>query len=275
MVGERRSLGRRITELVARRARLDAELKNADAIEFPAELVSRKVDPAAATAMNLEGTIFEARRRAFGTSLNAQKRLIDLLQREALTLKSQSEGLARHEEATRQQGDNLRTLQARGLATMGREFDIDRLLADVAIRKQEIDARSLRLQQELVRTENAIQDADARRKQEIASDLQTLQVTFDDLERRLLAADQTLNGSMLSPASSKRPSFKVVRQEMSGKEVELPATTSTALKPGDILVVEMEQAERPLPVRAWSDTGRETSTMTEAKASSKEASATR
>jgi polysaccharide biosynthesis/export protein ExoF len=239
--GERRSLSARITELAIRRDRLEAELKNAEALAFSPDIQSRKADPAVAAAMRLESTIFDARRRAFSTSISAHKKLIDLYGQEILALKAQAESLERHRDATRQQADNLRSLQARGLATMGREFDIDRMLADVAIRKQELDAKSLRLQQELVKAENATQEADARRRQDIAAELQMLQGSLDDFEQKLLLADQTLTETELMPSRSQRPTFKLVRQDASGVEKEIVATTATPLQPGDILIVQLAQ----------------------------------
>jgi polysaccharide biosynthesis/export protein ExoF len=274
--GERRSLSARITELTVRRSRLEAELKNAEAIEFSQDIQSRKADPVVAAAMRLEGTIFDARRRAFSTSISAQKKLIDLYGQEILALKAQAESLERHRDATKQQADNLRSLQSRGLATMGREFDIDRMLADVAIRKQELDAKSLRLQQELVKAETATQEADARRKQDIATELQTLQGTVDDLEQKLLLADQTLTGTELSSSRNQRPSFKLVRQDASGGETELVATTSTPLQPGDILIVQFAQPEQTNMVESGSRTNsvRETGSTRSAQVPSNEASVT-
>jgi polysaccharide biosynthesis/export protein ExoF len=253
--GERRSLSARVTELAVRRFRLEAELKNAEAIEFSQDIQSRKADPVVAAAMRLEGTIFDARRRAFSTSMSAQKKLIDLYGQEILALKAQAESLERHRDATRQQADNLRSLQARGLATMGREFDIDRMLADVAIRKQELDAKSLRLQQELVKAENTTQEADARRRQDIAGELQTLQGTLDDFEQKLLLADQTLSEAELMPSRSQRPAFKLVRQDASGNETEIVATTATALQPGDILIVQFAQPVRTNVANRAAETG--------------------
>ena len=241
--GERRSVSARVIELAVRRSRLEAELKNAETIDFPQDITARAADPVVAAAMRLEGTIFEARRRSFNTSLSAQRKLIDLYGQEILALKAQAESLERHRDTTKQQADNLRSLQARGLATMGREFDIDRMLADVAIRKQELDSKSLRLQQELVKAENTMQEADAYRRQNIATELQTLQGTLDDLEQRLVLADQTLTGTGSILSRSQRPRFRVVRQDSSGEEVELAATTSTPLQPGDILIVQLAQPE--------------------------------
>ncbi|WP_162820754.1 polysaccharide biosynthesis/export family protein [Microvirga calopogonii] len=242
---ERRSLSARIAELAIRRVRLEAELKNAEVLEFSPDIQSRKADPAVAAAMRLESTIFDARRRAFSTSINVQKKLIDLYGQEILALKAQAESLERHRDATRQQAENLRSLQARGLATMGREFDIDRMFADVAIRKQELDAKSLRLQQELVKAENATQEVDARRRQEIAAELQTLQGTLDEFEQRLLLADQTLTETELRPSGSQHPAFTLIRQDASGKETEIAAMTATPLQPGDILIVRAAQPIRP------------------------------
>ena len=50
---ERRSLSARIAELTVRRLRLEAELNNAEAIEFPSDIQSHKAYPTVAAAIRL------------------------------------------------------------------------------------------------------------------------------------------------------------------------------------------------------------------------------
>jgi polysaccharide biosynthesis/export protein ExoF len=241
--GERRTASARIVELQARRARLDAEIKDASAVEFPPELTARDGEPEVAGLMRLEETIFDARIRAFRASVDAQARLIGLYDQEQLAILAQGEGLKRHEEATRRQGENVRALQARGLATMGREYDTDRLQAELVVRQQELSARAIRLQQERVRAEDAVQQAESRRKQEVAVELQGIQASLDDLDQRLLVADKTLTGADAAGLRGQKAVFKVLRQDpATSVERELPANASTRLLPGDILVVQLGQS---------------------------------
>ena len=242
---ERRTAMARIVELQARRARLDAELKDAEKFEYPPELAARAGEAEIASLMELEATVFEARKRAFRAAFDGQLRLVNLYDQETLAMAAQGESLKRHEEATRRQGENLRSLQSKGLATMGREYDIDRMLAEVLVRQQELGARSIKLQQDRVRAEDAVQQAEARRKQEIATELQGLQATLDDLDQRLLLADRTLSSS--DPIlNGQRPAFKLLRQDRSsGSETEFSADGSTQLRPGDVLVVQVGHSVPP------------------------------
>ena len=65
----------------------------------------------------------------------------------------------------------------------------------------------MKLQQELVKAENATQEADARRRQDIATELQSLQGALDDLDESLLLADQTLKGQNVILVAKPAPRF--------------------------------------------------------------------
>jgi polysaccharide biosynthesis/export protein ExoF len=251
--GELRNAAARLLHLTVRRARLGAELREAKTIEYPPDLSARSHEAPVAAAMRLEETLFEARRRAFLAALEAQKRLVALYERESLTVQAQAESLRRNEEATQRQGESLRSLQARGLATMGREFDIDRLLADVTVRRQELDAKAIRLQQERVKADAAMQEAEARRRQEVAADLQALQGLMDDLDQRLVVADRALAGAE-RVGQPGEPAFKIVRQRPEvGQQSEIAASAFTPLQPGDILVVERARPKSSISVGSSRD----------------------
>jgi polysaccharide export outer membrane protein/exopolysaccharide production protein ExoF len=136
---------------------------------------------------------------------------------------------------------------------MGREFDIDRLLADVTVRRQELDAKAIRLQQERVKADAAMQEAEARRRQEVAADLQALQGLMDDLDQRLVVADRALAGAE-RVGQPGEPAFKIVRQRPEvGQQSEIAASAFTPLQPGDILVVERARPKSSISVGSSRD----------------------
>jgi exopolysaccharide production protein ExoF len=241
---DERTIVARLVALDARKARLSAEFAEAATVTFPPELLARNAEPAVRDALKLEEALFDSRRSALATNLSTQGNLIDLYAKEVAAIQGQAASLKRHEEATQRQGENLRSLQARGLATLGREFDIDRLLAEVTMRKQDLDARAVRLQQERVRAEDSIQKAKSERRQEIASELQALQASADDLAQRLDIARRTRAEAEQTARRMETRSFTILRQRAADAEdVELQATASTLLKPGDVLIVRTASAD--------------------------------
>jgi len=241
---ELRALNERTIGLLARRARLETELRGADKIAFPSELIAPDAEETARSAVRLEEIIFQDRLRSFDAGIETQKKLIALYDRELVAIKGQMSLLDRHEEATQKQGENIRSLQSRGLATMGREFDIERLIADVGVRRHELGAKLIKIQQDKVKAEETLQQAEIRVRQEVTADLQNVQAKLDDARQQMRISEQTVSRTERLTAHSQGRSYKIVRRASADDtETEIVASASTPGLPGDILVVELTRAE--------------------------------
>jgi polysaccharide export outer membrane protein/exopolysaccharide production protein ExoF len=242
---ELRAINEQTIGLLARRARLEAELSGAAKIEFPSELMAQDTEKTAKNVMRLEEIVFEDRRRSYDVGIDVQKKLIALFDRELTASKGQMALLDRHEEATQKQGENIRSLQTRGLATMGREFDIERLIADVGVRRHELSAKLIKIQQDRVKAEEALQQAETRARQEVAADLQRVQAKLDETHQRLRISEHTISRTERLTEHAQGRSYRIVRRALADEtESELVASASTPLLPGDILIVELTQAKR-------------------------------
>lgn len=239
---EERAVRARLVAVKAKQARAAAELADSDRIVFPQELLDRKSETSVADLMRLEEALFDARRATFASNASAQANLLDLFAKEIVSLQGQTASLKRHEETTQRQGDNLRSLQARGLATLGREFDIDRLLAEVEIRKQDVESRIIRLEQERVRTGDSMQKAKAQRRQEAATEMQALRSEEGELMQRLSSL-QRIQAEAAQTAGQGQARFSVFRQSAAGEETETPVSFTTPLQPGDVLLVRVGKAK--------------------------------
>ena len=248
----------RIDELRAREARLNAELSGTKTVEFPADMLKRKWNSSVAQLLRLEETIFEARRRAFETALESERNAATLLEKELEAHQGQGASLKRQADGIQRQVENQRNLQAKGLALSGREFDLDRILADVEVKQRDLESRALRAQQDRGRAEAAALNAENRRREEIASELQQVQAKLAELWQQVRTAQPITTEAERVPGKNRAFTFNIVRKNLeSGSETEITATESTPILPGDVLRVHFgsDQPYSPGPGRSAFKTG--------------------
>ena len=252
-----RAASARIDELRAREARLNAEFNGTKTVEFPADMLKRKWDSSIAQLFRLEETIFEARRRAFETGLETERKVVTLLEKESQAHQGQDASLKRQADGLQRQVENQRNLQSRGLAIAGREIDLDRILADVEVKQRDLESRALRAQQDRGRAEAAALNAENRRREEIASGLQQVQAKLAELWQQVETAQAITTEAERVPGKNRAFTFNIVRKNPeNGTETEIAATESTPIRPGDVLRVNFgNQPYSPGPARSAFKTG--------------------
>jgi len=252
-----RAASARIDELRAREARLNAEFNGTKTVEFPADMLKRKWDSSIAQLFRLEETIFEARRRAFETGLETERKVVTLLEKESQAHQGQDASLKRQADGLQRQVENQRNLQSRGLAIAGREIDLDRILADVEVKQRDLESRALRAEQDRGRAEAAALNAENRRREEIASGLQQVQAKLAELWQQVETAQAITTEAERVPGKNRAFTFNIVRKNPeNGTETEIAATESTPIRPGDVLRVNFgNQPYSPGPARSAFKTG--------------------
>ncbi|WP_460451291.1 polysaccharide biosynthesis/export family protein [Alsobacter sp. SYSU BS001988] len=235
---ELRGLLEQIDELAVRQARLTSELAGAKGVDFPAELRRRTDDPELVARMRLEEALFESRSRAFQASIDTQRKLAALYDREVQALQAQAVNLKQQEDAVQRRAEGLGALQAKGLSAPGRELEVERLLSDVSAKQREVDVRSLRVQEERVRAEETLLKFDTQRRQEIATDLQATRSRLAEARRRAEKLQRAVAEQDRTPGRTQSGPFSITRKA-SGAEAAMPASESTPLHPGDVLTVQL------------------------------------
>jgi protein involved in polysaccharide export with SLBB domain len=250
----------KIEELRAREARLNAEFSGTNTVEFPTDMVKRKENSSTAQLLRLEQTIFEARRRAFETGLESERNAATLSEKELHVLEGQGASLKSEADSIQHQVDNQRNLQAKGLSVSGRELDLERILAEVEVKQRDLESRSLRAQQDRGRAEAAAHNAEDRKREEIASELQQVQAKLAELRQQ---QEQTARAVAIEaervPGKNRAYTFSIIRKDLeSGSETEITASESTPIQPGDVLTVHLgsDQPYSTGPGRSALETGR-------------------
>jgi len=248
----------KIEEFRAREARLNAEFNGMQTVEFPTDMV-RKENSSTAQLLRLEQNIFEARRRAFETGLESEKNVAALSEKELQALEGQGASLKRQADSIQHQVENQRNLQAKGLSVSGREFDLDRILAEVEVKQRDLESRSFRAQQDRGRAEAAAQNAENRKREEIASELQQVQAKLGELGQQAQTARAVATEAERVPGKNRAYTFSIVRKDLeSESETEIAANESTPIQPGDVLRVHLgtDQPYAAGPGKSAFETGR-------------------
>jgi polysaccharide biosynthesis/export protein ExoF len=233
-----------VDELVAREARLRAEIDESGAVRFPPELESRKTGRNVSELLNAEILLFEARRRTRDSEVDASAKLMMLFDEEIASLDKHSRALGEQQEASKRQLGLLSNLKERGLASPGREFDLERMLADVQSKQREIETQAVRIQQERAKTESTIGKSKDQRQLEAATELRQIRTALAQFGQRAETARRVLSMTATPDPNGAKRDYVIIRQTDPDRQASIVAQEATAIRPGDVLQVTI-RAEQP------------------------------
>jgi protein involved in polysaccharide export with SLBB domain len=236
--------------LLARKARLEAQLQNADKIQFPPELEQRKADPAVATVMRQELAIFEAQRSAQKTEVEALEQLKVFLAKGVASLEAQVKEQQRERELTRKELEGVASLVSRGLAAAPRQLELERLASRMEGDRLRLETELLRARQDISRADISLIEARNRRTNEASANLREAQTRLEQSIVRMETAERLLRESsvtfpsllaMRRSGGKSQPVYRIVRR-VDGQTKEMTVSETAPVEPGDTLKVEI-----PLP----------------------------
>ncbi len=248
--GELKVLAAQSSSLQIRRARLKAELDQADAVTFPDDATLRQDASLNDQLRQQETAIFETRRVSLKAELNTLKQLKDFLEKEVVSLGDQ---LKTEDEQIRLVQAELQTVSGlveKGLSAAPRKLSLERTKAQIEGDRLRVGTLLLKARQEISRNDIAILDLQNKRAKETTLELREVQSKLDEIEEKVSATQNLLyETEVLTPGvltdrmrpGASRTTYKIVRQT-ADKIVELEAAEDSALHPGDTVKVEI-----PLP----------------------------
>jgi HlyD family secretion protein len=184
--------------LVARKARLEAELDGTSEIKFPPMLADRRTDVVVLDAMNHERRLFTARSTARQSETELQRYRIKLLEDEINGLKVQEQAKASEASLIQRELEGIRHLRDQNLAPIARltslERDAVRLDGDQrgAIPMSIAQARS-----RIADTQLQIIRADRDGLRDIANELRDTDERLSDLMRRRTDFEEQLRRAQI------------------------------------------------------------------------------
>ncbi len=240
----------------ARRARLEAELKDAPGIVFPAEIDALRGKPAVARIAATEETVFANRRDALKRQLSTLDELGDLLKGEITVLDEKMAAQDRQIEIARKELRDIARLVQEGTVARPRETSLERVVADLESNKLDMIVASMRAKQKVSETTRDAAQLIGQRKTEVSGDLQKVESDLEDLRLKrettlhLVAAagailSRTGDGQILE---ARELSFAILPAGSAGDA--RPASGNDVLQPGDLVVVDLGYAPDKKPGEA-------------------------
>lgn len=237
--------------LMARRARLEAELAGKKAIGFPPGLTGYARMTVVKSILDKEEMLFEARREARANQFTALTQLREFLAREAASIEKQLESHDRQIKLLKDEMGAILSLAKQRLVTEPRRLALERSIAQAESERLRLETALMRSRQEHSRTNIMLVELDTKRITEITSELQQAQVRLEHVRLRVGTAGELLRYSetrapMLQVAqqsgSGPRLRYTVVRR-VGGRLEEVSANEATSLVPGDTVRVDLIGAE--------------------------------
>lgn len=191
---------KRLYELEARQARLEAERDELDTIIFPAVLTHLADDPDATRAMYSETQLFRFRRDTREGEKAQLRERIAQYEMQMTGLKAQQEAYEHAIAVLEDELSGLRSLRASGLVTVERMNELDRQAATYGGERGEAIAGQAEAAGMIAETRLKIIQVDADLKTEVGEELRDIQGEIGEyVERRVAAEDQLKRIDIVAP----------------------------------------------------------------------------
>ncbi|WP_131195613.1 polysaccharide biosynthesis/export family protein [Lichenihabitans psoromatis] len=245
--------------LLARQARLDAEVKDADSIVFPADLTTRATDADLARMMREEQLIFEARRDSLRSQTDALNQTKLLLSHEVESLAAKDASLLRQLDVTKKELDQVSFLVAKGLAVLPRQLAVEQSSAQFESSRLDVQLATLRTQQDISKTGRDILELHNERRREALREAADVHAKLIEANERIDTAQSLIYQSevraplaMAANGNDRAPLYWLVRRS-NGVSETLAAQEGDLVQPGDIVRVDVPRRGTGASQRAMAD----------------------
>ncbi len=233
-----------IQALIARRARLEAELGGSDVVKFPRELTDQAGDDAVARILREEQLILKGRQDTLRTQTEALKDLKTLVQNEISALDSKLSLKDRQLSLIRRELESVGALVSKGLAIVPRQFSLERAEAEIEAGRLELQTALLKARQDVSRTERDMLELRTKRHIEVLAEIRETQAKLEEANRKLstaqtLFAESQAFGRHVAQGAGEegvQMHFSIVRR-VDGNPVETGASETSPVEPGDLVKV--------------------------------------
>jgi HlyD family secretion protein len=184
---------KRNDELLARQARLEAELAGADTIDFPEELTRRSTEPGVALLMAGEGRLLNIRREAID-GLKAQLReRVAQLEHVVTGLQAQADAKKKEIEWVRQELEGIMSLWQKNFVQFNRVVALQRDVAKANGDHGELIASMAEANNKIAETELQIIQVDEDLRSEVGKELATVRADLAVCTERKVAAEDVFS----------------------------------------------------------------------------------
>jgi protein involved in polysaccharide export with SLBB domain len=247
--GELAVLGKKVNYLLARRARLLAELESQSEIQFPPELTQQASDPTIAQLQTEERNILSTNRETSRSQAEGLEKARVLYEGEIQAIKTQIEAGKRELESVRKEFAEISSLRQKGLASWARELTLERSQAQLMAAEQGLQTLILRARQNMAQLTQRVSELQSDRRMKLNAEMQQTRQELEESRSRIETTRKfmteaevttpTMTVRRTSRGLAKEYSYLIVRTQ-DGKATNLPADENTPLEPGDVIKVDRD-----------------------------------
>jgi HlyD family secretion protein len=189
-----------LTELTARKARLEGERDGAETVKFPADLLARASDPDVAAVVDSERKLFELRRNARIGQKEQLRQRIEQLKEEVRGYRAQQEAKAKEIELIDREMVGVKDLWKQKLIPITRLTELERQAARLQGESAQLVAQSAQVGGKISETELQIIQIDRDLSSEVARETREIDGKLGEfVERKVTAEDQLKRVDIRSP----------------------------------------------------------------------------
>ncbi|PXW50971.1 polysaccharide biosynthesis/export family protein [Methylobacterium sp. B4] len=242
--GDMQELSATRLALIARQARLDAEIRETP-VTFPAELQSRGTEAEIARILREERLALDTRRAAVEAQVVNLKYYKDFLTEQIGSLTAKDAKTVDQLEMMRSELSRISGLVAKGLSAMPRQIEASQTIATLESNRLDVQIAVIRARQDISKADRDILDLKDQRRNVALQESADTRIKLNETEAKLEAARHLLRqAEITSPATVvatsdayAKPDYLILRRRGNRAET-LPADEDDLLQPGDVVRVQ-------------------------------------
>jgi polysaccharide biosynthesis/export protein ExoF len=247
-------------ELLAREARLRAEVDDAAAITLPPELQQWQNDPGIAQVIQTQQAIFSAHHDALTSETDALNQLKAMLNGEVGSLDAKMKNMDQELTLMKQELSNTTNLVERGLAIAPRAYELRQTELETEGRRLDLDTAMLRAKEDVSKADQALVELRNKTRNQAETDLaeveQKLRETSARMSNETMIADHetALASSDGGNGADGSQAICLILRKSDGTSKQIQSDESALVEPGDTIQV-LRSAVTAAPGMASLSTG--------------------
>jgi protein involved in polysaccharide export with SLBB domain len=238
--GDLRVLDAERNALLARQARLAAEVAGTPAVTYPQDLAQHASDPLVAQAMREENLLFAAERDALQTQITAIEQSKSVIRTEISSLAAKDASLNHQLDLTRRDLSQVTDLVAKGITAMPRQLAAEQTVASYESSKLDVQIASSKAQQDLTQADRDIVELKAKFRTGIVSEASDVRAKLDanaqraQTARGLVRQAELAAPGLVGSGEDLHPTYAVIR---ASDGATVAANENDPVGPGDVVRV--------------------------------------
>jgi polysaccharide biosynthesis/export protein ExoF len=231
--------------LLARQARLDADIGDKAELVFPEELQAKASDPDVSRVMREEQLLFEARRTGLADQVNALEKNKTYLSNEITVLQQKSVTIDKQLAAMRKELDLINGLLTKGLTGAPRVLELQQSIAQIENNQLDVEVAIVRANEDISKSDRDIFDLKTKYQTDMLQEAADVRVKLSETIEKLQTSQALIQqAEVRAPALTlsnvvgyEKPSYVVSRRGKDGTPEDLTVQEADLVRPGDVVRV--------------------------------------